>query len=149
MPTITPLQPNDKAQWQALYRAYADFYEVPMTDEILSTVWTWLQDDTMNLYGLAARASNGDLIGIAHYREEFSPLRAKRVGFLDDLYVIPEARGSGVVQDIFAALKEEAKARNWHFIRWRTAEDNHRARAAYEKLSQKTHWLTYQMNTAD
>lgn len=147
--TITKLQQSDKAQWQALYRAYAEFYKVPMTDDILNTVWTWLQDENTNLHALAARTANNTLIGIAHYRQEYSPLRAKKVGFLDDLYVVPAHRGSGITQQIFAALKAEAQKHGWHFIRWRTAEDNYRARAAYDKIAEKTHWQTYQMNITE
>ena len=41
--------------------------------------------------------------------------------------------------------KELGREQGWPFIRWITAEDNDRARAVYDKLSEKTHWVTYQM----
>jgi len=83
-----------------------------------------------------------------HCREMPSPLRGARVGFLDDLFVAPDARGQGVVEALYDALRELGRAQGWPFIRWITAEDNARARAVYDKLSAKTHWVTYQMPLA-
>ena len=81
-----------------------------------------------------------------HCRQMPSPLRGALVGFLDDLFVAPSARGQGVVESLYAALDALAREQGWPFIRWITAEDNYRARSVYEKLSDRTHWVTYQMN---
>jgi ribosomal protein S18 acetylase RimI-like enzyme len=69
------------------------------------------------------------------------------VGFLDDLYVHPDARGSGAVQALFKELKSIAKDRNWPFIRWITATDNYRARSVYDRISSTIDYVTYQMLT--
>ena len=37
--TVSAPCDGDRAEWEGLYRRYADFYEVPMTAEILSEVW--------------------------------------------------------------------------------------------------------------
>ena len=146
--TITPLVADDRQAWAELYRGYARFYKMPMTDDILNRVWDWLQDDTVNLHGLAARDdATKQLIGIAHYRQEFSPLRGSRVGFLDDLYVSPDQRGRNIARQFFEALQAEAKTRGWLFVRWRTAPSNATARRAYAKVAHQTDWLTYQLNT--
>ena len=34
-------------------------------------------------------------------------------------------------------------------VRWITAEDNYRARGLYDKVAQRTSWLTYDMAPAD
>ena len=80
-----------------------------------------------------------------HYREMPSPLRGAQVGFLDDLFVSPKYRGKGIVSLLYDALHKEAKIHGWPFIRWITAEDNYRGRAVYDKISEKTEWVTYQM----
>ena len=36
----------DKERWQSLYRGYADFYQMPMNEEILESVWYWRQKST-------------------------------------------------------------------------------------------------------
>jgi ribosomal protein S18 acetylase RimI-like enzyme len=79
-----------------------------------------------------------------HCRQMPSPLRGALVGFLDDLYVHPEARGQGVVEALYEALNELGREQGWPFVRWITAENNYRGRAVYDRLSEKTHWVTYQ-----
>lgn len=143
---IRSLKKNDKTQWQALYNAYAQFYNVPMNDAILDTVWRWIFDDTQPFYALIALDENDQAIGFMHFREMTSPLRGKFVGFLDDLYVIPEARGTGCVQALYKELNSFGQLKGWPLIRWITADDNHQARASYDKVADKTAWVTYQMN---
>jgi ribosomal protein S18 acetylase RimI-like enzyme len=128
-----------------MYHGYAEFYRVPMNDEILETVWSWIHDGSNPFFGLIAKDEAGDALGFMHCREMASPLRGAHVGFLDDLFVRPEARGLGVVEALYESLGDLARERGWPFVRWITAQDNHRARAVYDRLSSKTDWVTYQM----
>ena len=45
---IRNLRPNDFNMWSNLYKAYAEFYKVPMNNEILDTLWGWIQDKNHN-----------------------------------------------------------------------------------------------------
>jgi len=143
--TVNSIEAADRADWEALYYGYADFYQVPMNTQILDTVWGWIHDDGNPFFGLIARDEQGRAVGLMHCRQMPSPLRGAQVGFLDDLFVSPDARGQGVVEKLYAALNALGKKQGWPFIRWITAENNARARAVYDKLSDKTHWVTYQM----
>ncbi len=142
---VNPVAPDDREQWEVLYYGYAEFYQVPMNGDILDTVWGWIHDTDNPFFGLIAKDETGKALGLMHCRQMPSPLRAALVGFLDDLFVDPEARGKGVVEQLYAALNELGKQQGWPFIRWITAENNYRGRAVYDRLSEKTHWLTYQM----
>ncbi|NQZ32421.1 MAG: GNAT family N-acetyltransferase [Oceanospirillaceae bacterium] len=142
---VTALQQEDREQWEKLYNAYAQFYKVPMDAQILDRVWQWIFDPQQRFFALIAKDEAGVALGLMHYREMASPLRGAYVGFLDDLFVDPGCRGSGVVDVLFARLKEEAKANGWPFTRWITAENNYRGRAVYDRLAEKTQWQTYQM----
>jgi len=136
---------KDKAQWEALYYGYATFYKVPMNQEILDNVWAWIMDVDHGFYCLLAKDETGQCVGFMHYRAMPSPLRGKMVGFLDDLFVEPKCRGNGVVEALYEALNRSAKDKGWPFMRWITADNNYRGRGVYDKLSQRTHWITYQM----
>ena len=136
---------DDRAAWEMLYHGYAEFYRVPMNDAILDRVWGWIHDDANPFFGLIAKDGDGNALGLMHCRQMASPLRGAEVGFLDDLFVVPQARGQGVVEALYEGLNTLGKEQGWPFIRWITAEDNARARAVYDKLSEKTHWVTYQM----
>ena len=121
---------------------------MPMNDDILDKVWSWIFDKEIKFYAIGIKSSEGELIGFMHFREMPSPLRGSLVGFLDDLYIHPDFRGSGAVQLLFKELKSIAKENNWPYVRWITASDNYRARKVYDKLSGVIDFVTYQMQSS-
>ena len=141
---IREIRLNDKNQWEALYRGYADFYKVEMNDKILKTVWGWIHDNNHDVCGLVYEQDN-KIIGIAHYRKMPSPLRGKYIGFLDDLFVDPEHRGKKIGEKIISELKNISEKNGWGLIRWITRNDNKRAKSLYDKISEKTTWDTYEL----
>ena len=145
---VEKLKSSDRIEWSMLYKGYAEFYKMPMNDDILDKVWSWIFDKEIKFYAIGIKSSEGELIGFMHFREMPSPLRGSLVGFLDDLYIHPDFRGSGAVQLLFKELKSIAKANNWPYVRWITASDNHRARKVYDKLSGVIDFVTYQMQSS-
>ena len=141
---IRALAPQDRPEWEALYADYAAFYQVAQTEQMRATVWGWLHDDAHETCGLVAQLEDR-LIGLAHYRAFARPLTATTGGFLDDLFVTPEARGGKVGVALIAALRTHAKAQGWSVLRWITAENNYRARALYDQLATRTAWVTYDL----
>lgn len=134
--------------WDKLYAGYAAFYRTEQTPEMRDRVWSWLQDEREELEGFLAVDASGEPVGLAHFREFSRPLSASKGGFLDDLFVAPEARGSGAAPALLQALAEEAARRGWSVVRWITAEDNYRARAAYDRVARRTDWVTYDLPPA-
>ena len=145
---VEQLKQFDRGMWNELYHGYAEFYKMPMNDDILEKVWSWIFDKEIKFYAIGIKSSKGELIGFMHFREMPSPLRGSLVGFLDDLYIHPDFRGSGAVQLLFKELKSIAKENNWPYVRWITASDNHRARKVYDKLSGVIDFVTYQMQSS-
>lgn len=140
----------DKAEWRVLFDGYAEFYGVDMTNEIADGVWVWLLDPAHVLEGLLARSRAGEAVGLAHVRACPRPLGASYIGFLDDLYVTPAARGSGAADALFAALADLAAARGWPAIRWITQHFNQRGRAFYDRYTAgPSDFLMYQWNLRD
>jgi len=142
---VSELSLRDRKEWEGLYYGYAEFYQVPMDQEILDTVWSWIFDKDQAFYALVAKDDSGNCLGLMHYKAMPSPLRGKLVGFLDDLFIKPEHRGKGIVDALYKALNDSALDKGWPYVRWITAENNYRGRGVYDKLSDKTHWVTYQM----
>jgi len=144
--TVSFLQQADRQQWELLYEGYADFYQVPMTEQIKTTVWDWIFNPQQPFHCLIAKDEWGNGLGLMHVHAMMSPLRGCHVGFLNDLYVVPDARGRGVTDQLFKELELLAKAQQWPFVRWNTADNNYRGRGYYDKVSNKTQWLTYQLD---
>lgn len=129
------VQEADKAEWLELFDGYARFYGVTMNDDIAETVWQWLLDPGHVLEGLLTRDADGAAVGLAHVRACPRPIGGCEVGFLDDMYVLPEARGTGAADAIFENLGELARERGWPVIRWVTQHFNERGRAFYDRYT--------------
>tara|TARA_X000000368_G_C23046026_1_gene719165 strand:- start:348 stop:791 length:444 start_codon:yes stop_codon:yes gene_type:complete len=142
---VEELNQSDKEEWAKLYHGYAKFYEMEMNESILDTVWSWIHSPDIKFFSIVIKSSKDELIGFMHFREMPSPLRGKLVGFLDDLFVHPDFRGSGAVQLLFKELKLQANKNNWPYVRWITASDNSRARKVYDQISKPIDFVTYQM----
>lgn len=139
---IRAARPEDQAGWSRLYEGYAAFYKVEQTDAMRATVWSWIMDPDAGVKALVAER-DGRLIGLAHYRPYMRPLSASVGGFLDDLFVDPEARGSGAARMLIEGLTVICRDNGWTVLRWITAADNAAARGLYDKVAQATPWVTY------
>ncbi len=142
---IRGLTSADRADWDALYAAYAQFYGVVQTPEMRARVWTWLESPTHEVFGFGAE-HDGVLVGIAHCRVFARPLAAASGLYLDDLFVSPAARGSGAAAELINAVKSKAAAEGHSVVRWITAADNARARGLYDKVAEATEWVTYDID---
>jgi GNAT superfamily N-acetyltransferase len=142
--SIIGVRSEHRPAWETLYRAYAAFYRVPMTEAILDRLWSWLLDPAHPEEGLVAIDHAGTLVGLAHYRAYAAPLEGCEAGFLDDLYVNPAARGQGVGRRLIEAVGEIARARGWPHLSWMTAADNAQARRVYDGIATATRWVTYE-----
>ena len=145
--TIRLVAMGDRANWDVLYRGYADFYEVAQSDEMRDKVWSWLHDKDAESEGLVAQAADGTLLGLTHFRPFARPLSATTGCFLDDLFVSPDARGLGVADALVEGVRAIATERGWSVVRWITAENNYRGRGVYDRIAQKTQWVTYDIKT--
>ena len=143
---VRKLDKSDFNSWLDVYRYYAKHYQTELTDNGIATTWDWLMDTQHPLTGIVAE-SNNELIGLAHFRAMPSTLRGVNLGFLDDLVVKPQERGSNAARLLLDELKSIGKKENWAKIRWITRDDNYRARSLYDKVATKTNWTMYEMET--
>jgi GNAT superfamily N-acetyltransferase len=139
---IRPITQTDRPAWEGLYADYAAFYKVVQTPQMRAQVWAWLMDPAHEVNGLVAQTDMG-LIGLAHFRPFARPLSASTGGFLDDLFVSPEVRGTGAGRALIASVADIARAKEWTVLRWITADSNQTARALYDKVAVQTPWVTY------
>ena len=142
---VRPVRRGDHDRWRVLYAGYAQFYRVPQSDEQAERVWGWLHDPDHTTEGLVAVDSDDRPIGLAHFRPFARPLSATVAGYLDDLFVDPDARGSGAADALLQELARIAAQRGWSVLRWITADDNYRARGVYDRYATRTGWITYDL----
>ncbi len=147
---VRHVRENEFDAWTHLFRGYCAFYQWETSDDHQREIWRWIHDDhSVEALVAVATDDRGHEIGgpraLAHLREWVRPLRGVRCGYLDDLYVDVDARGSGAVDAIFRTIEELAVSRQWAVVRWTTAVDNHRAQSVYDKVAVRTPWVTYDL----
>jgi len=140
---------DDRDQWRVLFDGYADFYGVPMDDATANKVWGWLLDQNHVLEALVVRQEGGHIVGFAHVRACPRPLGGCDIGFLDDMYIVPEVRGSGAADVLFEGLRALAIERGWPALRWITQHFNERGRAFYDRYTDgPSDFIMYQWKQA-
>ena len=88
--------------------------------------------------------SNGEVVGLCHFRQTPESLAGAHAGFLEDLFVAPAHRGSGAAEFVIRELVDLAQRRGWVGLSWLTADTNFRARSVYDRVARRTSWITYE-----
>jgi len=143
--TINSIEKSDYENWVNIYHKYAEYYQVDIPEEGFEKTWNWLLSPSHSLRGLVVKKGE-EIIAFAHYRGMPSPLDACEVGFLDDLYVLPDYRGEKIGEALIQSVKKEGKKEGWAYINWITKDNNYRARTLYDRLANKTDWNYYEMS---
>ena len=141
---IRKIQRKDKENWIKLYFGYARFYKVPMKQEILDTLWSWIHDENHVVNGICYEIE-GKIVGIAHYRTMPRPIKCQYIGFLDDLFVDEHFRGQKIAHKLIKHLESLSKKKNWDGIRWITHSSNENAKKLYDKIAKNTGFELYEL----
>ena len=142
---VRPLRAADKAQWAALWTAYLDFYESTVSDEVRdSTFARLLGDDARDFSARVAVGPDGDLVGLTHFLFHRHAWRIEEVCYLQDLYVVPDMRGTGTGRALIEAVYAEADKAGAGQVYWLTQEHNATARRLYDRVGVATPFVKYQ-----
>jgi GNAT superfamily N-acetyltransferase len=146
---LRPVAASDLDELLPLMRAYCDFYEVDPPDHaLLAMSEALLADPDCEGVQLIARDDDGAAIGFATVFWSWSTLAAARLGVMNDLYVTPEARGSGAAEALIQACAEQARGHGATALSWQTARDNARAQAVYGRVgASRSEWIDYSLET--
>ncbi|WP_022885245.1 GNAT family N-acetyltransferase [Glaciibacter superstes] len=142
---VRPLGDKDFFSWLGLFEGYSEFYQSELTDEKALRVWSWIIDKNHGLDGAVAVNDDGDLIGFTLFREVPRTLSGDHGLFVDDLFVTPDARGTGAGRALLDYAREHAKKHGLGGIQLITAADNETAQVLYDQAGTRTDWVTYEI----
>lgn len=141
--TIRPLAENDRATWERMFRAYAEFYRTTIPDGGFDRVWAWIFDPANDFWCDVAERDERDVVGFTQYQLMHRSLGGGMVCYLSDLYVDPGVRGSGAGRALIDRVLAFAKDRGLPSVRWLTQEFNYPARRLYDTYGPKTDFILY------
>ncbi len=139
---IRPLDPGERAAWEPLWQDYLIFYESRVSPETTAILWQRLHDPDEPMFVLGAYAG-GRLIGFVQYVFHRSCWTTGDYCYLQDLFVAPAARGLGAGRALIEAVEQAARSHGASRVHWLTKEDNHTARALYDKLADRSGFIQY------
>jgi GNAT superfamily N-acetyltransferase len=140
---IRPVCPGDREQWQALWAGYLRFYRQHLPPEVTDATFARLVDARSPLHGLVADRG-GALAGFVHYLFHPTSWSLRDNCYLEDLYVDPAARGSGVGRALIRAVYAAADRAQAASVYWLTQEFNADGRALYDTLARRTSFIRYE-----
>jgi GNAT superfamily N-acetyltransferase len=137
------------AELLRLMRDYCDFYEVAPSDaDLLAMSRALIADAEREGLQLIARADDGAAVGFCTIFWSWSTLSASRIGVMNDLFIAPSARGTGVAEALIQRGLEYCRNHGASSLTWQTARDNHRAQALYDRIgAHREEWLDYSLPT--
>ena len=140
---------NDLGELLPMLRAYCDFYEVAPADRKLEALARALIADPQNEgIQLIARGDGGEPLGFATLYWTWQTLTAERSGVMNDLFVVPEARGRGVGRALIEECRRRAAEHGAGEIVWETAPDNETSQRLYDSVTEdKSTWIYYALKT--
>ncbi|MBU7592867.1 GNAT family N-acetyltransferase [Metabacillus halosaccharovorans] len=141
---VRTVEHKDKNQLtELMYQYFVDFYKrpKPQIEKVHNLIET-LQEKNKGIQFIAEQ--DGELLGFATLYFSFSTTKADKITVMNDLFVVENARGTGVAQELFKSCEKFTKANGYAHMSWVTATDNKRAQRFYEKMGGSIgNWLNY------
>lgn len=141
---VRPLVESDKAAWLPLWHGYLEFYETVLDDAQTERTWSRLMDPDYNSYGKVVTVDNL-VVGMTHYSFQTSTWAKENYCYLEDLFVVPSSRGSGLGKALINSVLEEANASGSSRLYWNTDATNATARKLYDTFTQVSGKVQYRM----
>ena len=145
---IEPAKPGDVALVLRFIKGLAEYEG--LADEVVATE----QDLQESLFGPQPSAEaviayqGAEPVGLAVFCQRYSTYLGRPILYLEDIFVLPEWRGSGVGRELMAYGAGLAKAREFPMMIWSVLDWNEPAIGFYENLGARRAegWLTYQIS---
>lgn len=143
---IRPLEARDEGEWRRLWTAYLEFYESSVPEEVYRATFARILAGNAGaqdkIFGLIVEA-DGSPAGLVHYFFHQHCWRVENVCYLQDLYVDPDFRGTGLGRALIEAVYARADSAGCPAVYWMTQEFNQTARQLYDRIAKLTPFIKY------
>jgi GNAT superfamily N-acetyltransferase len=149
--TIQAVTEPELEELLPLLRGYCEFYGTDPSDEALLDLSRWLLEHPEDGVQVLARDDDGTAIGFTTIYWTWRTMHASRIAVLEDLFVAPQARGSGAAEALIRDARTRAHEHGARQLDWQTAKTNERAQVVYGRVGADPddRWLDYSLPVSD
>ena len=140
---IRPLRPEDEAEWRRLWTGYLAFYQTSVPEAVYASTFARLLGDDPQDFSALVAESDGRLLGLTHYLFHRHAWKVENVCYLQDLFVDPQARGTGLGRALIQAVYARADAAGASGVHWLTQDFNTEARQLYDRIARVSPFIRY------
>ena len=143
---IRELSDNDFINWKTLWKQYLEFYKTSVEDLVYETTFKRLISNHHFSQNAFVAEQGNKLIGLVHYIYHPHNWKIEDVCYLQDLFVLKTARGTGVGRALMEAVYLAADRNDTSTVYWLTQDFNEQARKLYDNIGTITSFIRYNRN---
>jgi len=140
---IAQVTSSDQADWERLWRAWQDHMDGAVPATVTATSWDLMMREGSGLTALIARTADGTAIGFANVSTTPFAWTGGPILFLQDLFVLEEARGAGAGEALLKGVYSLADELGVSQVFWMVDEDDARLQGFYVRHGIRTPYLRY------
>ena len=143
---IRELSDNDFINWKTLWTQYLEFYKTSVENLVYETTFKRLISSNCLSQNAFVAEQENELIGLVHYIYHPHNWKIEDVCYLQDLFVLKTARGTGVGRALMEAVYLAADRNKTSTVYWLTQDFNEQARELYDNIGILTSFIKYNRN---
>ncbi|MFJ4144199.1 GNAT family N-acetyltransferase [Pseudomonas sp. NPDC089734] len=139
---IRPVSADDHAAWLPLWKAYLQFYKTELAEGVSEVTWQRMLD-TNEPTNAALAWRDGKAVGMVNFIYHRSNWSIRNACYLQDLFVAPEQRGTGIGRQLIEHVYATAQANDCDKAHWLTHETNATAIQLYERIAERGGYIQF------
>ena len=143
-PQIRWLVREDEKEWHRLFTDYLEFYETSIADDVYNTTFARLLADDPNEFSGLVLDTGDKLGGLVHFLFHRDTWTTANTCYLEDLFVDPSLRVTGLGRALIEAVYEQADLAGAAGVYWMTQEFNTTGRRLYDRIGNLTPFVQYE-----
>lgn len=144
--TIRRAAAGDEQAWSDLWAAWQSHMGGRVPDDVSSRTWMQIITPGTGIFALLAFVEERAL-GFANVSATPFAWTGGLILFLQDLYVVPEARGRGLGRSLLQAVYDETDAMGAAQVFWMVDESDSELQAFYARQGIRTPYVRYMRRT--
>ena len=142
LPIIRSAIPSDESSWRSLWRSYCDVYGENVSEAVTDRTWKRILDPDSDIMCIVAEV-DGQVYAFANCVVHENTCETQAVCLVEDLFVLPSARGHGIAKALIEWLRNAMRAEGWARLYWMTREDHETARKLGDQFAQADGFVRY------